>query len=92
MRGVWRAWFCLMLPAAPLGVDPLRVDSATGWKYGCHDDQPQKFPDCRIDHICLSGGPHWGVARYTVDMSRYGGRPQFISDHRPVWTELVGNE
>lgn len=64
------------------------ANGAAHWEYGCIDDQPKTFPDCRIDHIFLSGGAPWTIGRYTVDMSRYGWRDQFVSDHRPVWVDL----
>lgn len=64
------------------------ANAPIGWEYGCTDDIPNKFPDCRIDHIFLSGNTSWSVERYGIDMSRYGWRNQFISDHRPVWAEV----
>lgn len=64
------------------------TDGPVQWEYGCIEDQPQSFPECRIDHIFLSGGTAWQVSRYSIDMYRYGERHQFISDHRAVWVDL----
>lgn len=63
-------------------------NNATSWDYGCINDKPKRFPECRIDHIFLSNEARWKVERYTVDMNRYGWRNEFISDHRAVWADL----
>ncbi len=43
----------------------------------------------RIDHIFVGGQGQWTVSEWTVDMTRYGPKNRYPSDHWPIVAEMT---
>ncbi len=52
----------------------------------CYLRKGHNFPDCRVDHVLLSGQHPWQVLNYVIDTTKFNGK--FPSDHRAVITEI----
>jgi endonuclease/exonuclease/phosphatase family metal-dependent hydrolase len=59
----------------------------------CHNHVGVPFPDCRIDHMFVSGIGSWQVEDWALDLTTYpigasAGERRFPSDHRAVIVDL----
>lgn len=54
----------------------------------CYIHKGSKFPQCRVEHILIDNRSNWFVKSWELDMTRYGEKMRFNSDHRPVIVQL----
>lgn len=53
------------------------------------DPKPEYDPAHRIDHIWLAGPGKFDAREWTVDLTKYGPKNRFPSDHRAMSAEIV---
>jgi endonuclease/exonuclease/phosphatase family metal-dependent hydrolase len=51
--------------------------------------EPKYNPAARIDHIFVSGTAKWKVTDWTVDLSVYGDKKRYPSDHWPIVADVA---
>lgn len=54
----------------------------------CYHRKGDEFPACRVDHILLSKKHPWKINKWSIDISKFGEKKSFASDHRAIITEL----
>lgn len=57
----------------------------------CYKQNEKGFPGCRVDHILLSKQNDWKVLNWIIDLSKFGEKNLFTSDHRAIISEVILN-